>query len=52
MGNNNTTKTEGSCETKKLPSREEIEELKEKLALQNTWGKASIRSSYCPAMVE
>lgn len=39
MGNDDTTKTEGSCTTKKLPSREEIEELKEKLALQNTMGK-------------
>ncbi len=39
MGNDNKTKTEGSCATKKLPGREEIEELKEKLALQNNMGK-------------
>lgn len=39
MGNEDKIKTESSCSTKKLPSREEIEELKEKLALQDNMGK-------------
>jgi len=39
MGNEDKIKTENSCSTKKFPSREEIEELKEKLALQDNMGK-------------
>ena len=35
MGSENEPKKDSSCATKKLPSREEIEELKEKLALQD-----------------
>ena len=39
MGNEDKIKTENNCSTKKFPSREEIEELKEKLALQDNMGK-------------
>jgi ATP-binding protein involved in chromosome partitioning len=39
MGNDENTKTEEAATTKKLPSREEIEALKEKLAIQNTMGR-------------
>ena len=35
MGSENESKKDSSCATKKLPSREEIEELKERLALQD-----------------
>lgn len=35
MGSENEPKKDSSCATKKLPSREDIEELKEKLALQD-----------------
>lgn len=39
MGNDENTKTEETATSKKLPSREEIEALKEKLAIQNTMGR-------------
>jgi Mrp family chromosome partitioning ATPase len=39
MANDDTTTTGGSCAARKLPSREEIQELKEKLALQDNMGK-------------
>lgn len=39
MDKNQTVNTEKSCKTRILPSKEEIEELKEKLALEDNMGK-------------